>query len=488
MRAVSVGLVLLLGAGGMHPAGAQTPGPSPSPSSTRPTSSPQPSGQQPAGNPFLGGVPTGTPTAETLSLSVADAINRALEHNLGVLNAEEAVTRAHGARWLALSGLLPQVSARVSETRQVINLASFGFSGFGTAFADVPTLVGPFNVFDARAFVSQPVFDLGAINGARSEAHNESAARYSLRSARDLVVLVAANMYLQALAASARAASAKAQLETAQALYNQAVDLKQSGLVAGIDVLRAEVELNAEQQRTTATANDFEKAKLALARVIGLPPGQPFSLRDQLPDAPVPEMTLENALDRAYRTRPDYQAALERVRAAEATRASIAGEALPSVRVDANVGEIGLTLGDARGTYSLSGGVTVPIFQGGRQRGRLLQADADIRDRQAEAADLKAGIYYDVRTAFLDLQASGEQLQVAVKARDLAAQQLEQARDRFAAGVANNIEVVQAQQAVTLANEQYIAALYGYNLAKAALARGLGVAEDALRQFLGGSR
>src|SRR5205809_266327 len=161
-----------------------------------------------------------------------------------------------------------------------------------------------------------------SIGDARAAAHDLAAARLSYQSARELVVLVAANVYLQALAAAARADSARAQVETAQALYTQAVDLKQSGLIAGIDLLRAQVQLNTEQQRATATRNDFEKAKLQLARVIGLPIGQAFTLSDQIPYAPVPEITIEQALERAYKGRPDYQAALERVQAAEASRAS----------------------------------------------------------------------------------------------------------------------------------------------------------------------
>ena len=221
----------------------------------------------------------------------------------------------------------------------MINLAVFGFP----LPPGVPSLVGPLNVFDARVFVTQSIFDLNQINGARAAAHDVAAARYSYKSARDLVVLVAANLYLQALASSARADSARAQMDTAQALYNQAVDLKQGGLVAGIDVLRAQVQFNTEQQRATATANDFEKAKLQLARVIGLPVGQAFTLTDQIPYAPVPEMTLEQALDRAYKTRPDYQAALERVRAAEASRAAALATALPSVHVTADFGDLGLT-------------------------------------------------------------------------------------------------------------------------------------------------
>ena len=174
--------------------------------------------------------------------------------------------------------------------------------------------------------------------------------------------------------------------------------------------------------------------------------------------------------------------------AAEAARRAIVDEALPSVSVNADYGRIGLTPGDAHGTFTVAGALNVPIFQGGRSRGRLLEAEADLRARKSEAEDLKAGIYYDVRSVFLDLQATDEQLQVATRARELAGQQLTQARDRFGAGVADNIEVVQAQEAVTLAAEQYIGALYGYNVAKALLARGLGVAEDAVRQYLGGVR
>ena len=443
-------------------------------------------GQQssPRPNPFQGGVPTGTATSDPIVLSIGDAVNRALEHNLGVLISDQASEQARGARWVALSQLLPNISGRLSESREKINLAVFGFP----LPPGVPAVVGPFNVFDARVSVTQSVFDLSAINDARAAAHDAAAARHSYQSARDLVVLVAANVYLQAIAASARADSARAQVETAQALYTQAVDLKQNGLIAGIDLLRAQVQLNTEQQRATATRNDFEKAKLQLARVAGLPIGQTFTLSDQIPYAPVPEMTLEQALDRAYKGRPDYQAALERVQSAEASRAAAAAGALPSVRVTADFSGIGLTPGDARATFNVTGALNVPIFEGGRTRGRLLEADAEFRRRRAEADDLKGAIYYDIRTAFLDLRATGEQLDVAARTRDLAAAQLAQARDRFAAGIASNIEVVQAQEAVTLASEQYIAGLYSYNVSKTALARGLGSAEEAVRRFLGGSR
>jgi len=461
------------------PAAAQTPAPQAPTVATMPAA---------GSSIFLGGVPSGAPTPGVLRLTILDAMSRALDHNLGVLTAEEQLGRASGARWRELSALLPNVNGHVSETRQEINLAAFGFTGSTPPFSEIPTIVGPFNVFDARVGVTQNVVDMGALNHTRSETHNVEAARQSYRGARDFVVWVAGDLYLQALAASARVDSARAQQDTAQTLYTQAQDLRQSGIIAGIDVLRAEVQLSAETNRATRAVNDFQKAKLQLARVIGLPPGQAFDLDPMLPELPTPDLTLDQAVARALDTRGDYKAALERVNAAEAARQAIIGEALPAVRVNADFGDIGLSPSDAHTTFSVTGALQIPIFQGGRTRGRLLEADADLRARRTEAEDLKAAIYYEVQSAFLDLESTKQQLDVATKARDLASQQLTQSRDRFAAGVGSNIEVVQAQEAVAVANEQYISALYGFDLAKGALIRGVGTAEDTLRQYLGGAR
>jgi outer membrane protein TolC len=444
----------------------------------------------PAVTPFLGGVPTGTATHGVVTITVLDAIVRALQHNLGVLLAEQDIGRARGVRWKMLSELLPNVNGHISQTRQKINLQAFGFGSAagGPSFPGVPNIIGPFNVFDARVSVSQSVVDLAALNDARAETHNSEAARLTSLSARDFVIHVAGTLYVHALGSCARAESARAQQQTAQALYDQALNLRQNGLVAGIDVLRAEVQLSTEMQRATVNANEFEKAKLQLARAIGLPLGQDFALDDRLPELPISDLTLDSAIEQAYRTRPDYQAALERVRAAEATRRAAASSLLPSVRVNADYGDIGLSASDAQVTYAVSGVVSIPIFQGGRFRGKLLEADADLRQRRAEAEDLKASIYYEIRTAFLDLEATAQQLKTATRARDLAAQQLVQARDRFAAGVASNIEVVQAQEAVAIANEQFISAQYGFDLAKGGLLKGIGTGEAVLRQLLGGAR
>jgi outer membrane protein TolC len=443
----------------------------------------------PAVTTFLGGVPTGAATHEVVTITVLDAIVRALQYNLGVLLAEDGLGRARGVRWKMLSELLPNVNGRISETRQKINLQAFGLGSAAVPlFPGVPPIIGPFNIFDARVFVSQSVVDVAALNDARAETHSVEAARLTWLSARDFVVNVAGTLYIHALGSRARAESARAQRQTAQVLYDQALNLKQNGLVAGIDVLRAEVQLSTETQRATVNANEFEKAKLQLARAIGLPLGQDFALDSNLPQLPASDLTVDSAIEAAYRTRTDYQAALERVRAAEATRRAAASSLLPSLRVNADYGDIGLSASDAQFTYAVSGVVSIPIFQGGRFRAKLAEADADLRQRRAEAEDLRASIYYEVRTAFLDLEATAQQLKTATRARDLAAQQLIQARDRFAAGVASNIEVVQAQEAVAIANEQFIAAQYGYDLAKAGLLKGIGTGEAVLRQLLGGVR
>ena len=440
---------------------------------------PRARGSLPDGSPFLGGIPTGTATSEPLQLSVQDAAQRALEHNLGLLTAEERTVGAAGARTRALAELLPDVSATVSESRRKTNLEAFGFplrEGF-------PRVVGPFNVFDARIFVSQALVDLKASNDARAAGHELTATRLDYRDARELVVLVAGNLYLQALIANTRAESARAQRDTADALYSQAVNLRKSGLVAGIDVVRAEVRLSTERQRATASENEFQKAKLQLARAIGLPPGQPFVLTDTIPYNPAPVISLDDALERAYRQRPDYLALLERVQAAESARRAVASELLPSVRVTADYGAIGLTLPSSLPTFNLAGLVDVPLFEGGRVRGRITQAESEVRLRRAEAEDAKAGIYYEVQTAFLDLRASEDELKTAIRSRELADQQLTQSRDRFAAGVVSNIEVIQSQEAVALASEQYIGALYRFNVAKTMLARAIGVIEDAIKEI-----
>jgi len=188
---------------------------------------------------LYGGVPSGQATGEVLKLSLAEAIRRALKQNLGLLLSEEGVRAAQGARWRALADLLPNVTTATSETREQLNLAALGFSGF----PGIPNNVGPFNVFDTRVFLTQSLLDFNARNKARAEAEKLKAAEHSYKDTRDIVVLLSGNLYLEAVAGKSRIDAARAQLQTAQALYDLAVDKRKAGVIAGIDVLRARVQL-----------------------------------------------------------------------------------------------------------------------------------------------------------------------------------------------------------------------------------------------------
>ena len=293
----------------------------------------------PRTSPFAGGVPEGTATAEPITLNIIQAILRSLDHNLGLMLAEQDTAAAKADRWTAMSRLLPSASASLTESRRKTNLEAFGFP-LGPTF---PRVVGPFNVFDARVLASQPIFDLDAVNESRAAGHHIAATEHTYRHGRSIVMLATANLYLQALAAQARSDAAKAQLASAQAIHQQALDLRQNGIVAGLDVVRAEVQVSLDRQRTTAAANDFEKAKLQLARIVGLPIGQPLNLVDDIPTVPDRATTIEDALKEAYLKREDFLAAEEEMRAAESRRAAAIAAHLPSVRVNADFGTIGLT-------------------------------------------------------------------------------------------------------------------------------------------------
>jgi len=429
---------------------------------------------------FFGGVPSGSPTPDELPLSLTDAIERGLKNNLGALLSDEGRRAAQGARWRLLSDLLPNLTTRTTESTQQVNLAAFGFSGL----PGVPQIIGPFSIFDARVFLSQPVLDFRAIHNARAGSENLKAADYSYQDARDVVVLVVANLYLQAVAGASRIDAARAQLRTAQALYDQAADLKKAGMVPAIEVLRAQVELQSQQQRLIFFENEFEKQKLNLARAIGLPSDQQFQLTDQITYSPAPAIAWEDSLQRAYEARSDYQGAIARVRAAESARKAAGGGQLPSLSFNSDYGVIGPSLGSLHGTFTVAGSLTIPIFEGGRVRSEVLQAEATLRQRRAEMEDLRGRIELELRTAFMDLKAAGEQVDVAKSALQLAGQQMEQARDRFKAGVVSNLEVVQAQESLATTNENYVSSLFAYNMAKASLARALGGAEKSVRQFL----
>ena len=418
-----------------------------------------------------------------VKLGILDAIDRGLKHNLGLLLSQQQTESARAQHRRSLSYLLPNISGNVNESVQQINLAAFGIPLPAGLTSPV---IGPFGVFDAHAAMNETFLDFNALNRLRASTENEKTARFNLQDARELVVLVVGNEYLLTLADAARLDTAKAQLTTAQTIYQQTRDMKTAGVSAGIDVLRAQVQMQTQQQRVLAAQNQFEREKMTLARVIGVPVSQQFELTDKVAYAPLPPMNIEEALARAYQRRPEYLAGETRVRSAELAVKAAKGEALPTMQINGQYGVLGPTPGSAENVYSLAAGVRIPVFQGGRVRADVAQAESDLRQSRMQLENLHSRVEFEVRSALLDVNTSNEQVAVARQSIDLAGQQLKEAQDRYAAGVSGTLEVVQSQEAVAAANETYIQALYLNNIAKLTLGRALGVGEQQTRAFLGG--
>ena len=431
-------------------------------------------------SPYLGGTPSGKATAEPIPLTLREAIDRGLRYNLGLVFSGISTRAARAQRLKSLSELLPHVDARVGESEQQINLAAFGFP----APPGTSEIIGPFSVFDARGGLTESL-DLHFWKNLRAASEQVHAEQLGEQNARETVVLVICDLYLEGLANQARVKSAQAQLTTADTVFRQTVDLKNSGVAAGIDVLRSQVNFQARQQRLVAIENEYTKQKLTLARAIGLPSGQQFNFSDAMPNPEVPSVTLEKALADAYQNRFDYRRSTSLVQAAETSRSAAVLQHAPSLHFDGDYGTIGRTPASSHPTYTAAISLRVPVFEGGKIQSDVQQADSVLAQRQAELEDLRARIDQEVRTAFLDLDASARQVQVAQSSVQLAGQQLEQARDRFRAGVSGSLEVVESQQAVAGAEEDLISSMYAYNLAKAALARATGLAEKSVNDFLG---
>jgi outer membrane protein TolC len=436
-------------------------------------------------SPYQGSVP-GKLEPGDVPISLQDAINRGLKANLGLLLSSQDVLSARGERWKQLSALLPNVTTSSYVDGSQVDLAEFGFA-FKFPGITIPTVVGPFGYYDARAYVTQSLLDLKALNKTRAATQDLKAAQYTAKDARDLVVLAVGYNYLLAIADISRIESVSAQVNTAQALYNQASDQVQAGTSPAIDGLRAQVELKTRQQELIQAKNNFAIQKLALARVIGLAPGQQYELTDKSPYEPFAAMKLEEALQLAYDSRSDFRAASATVRSYEYSSKAAKAGYYPTISFSGDYGLAGTyeTLG-THGVFDVRGTLNFPIFQGGKVHGDVIEANAQLDQSRQRLENLRAQIDADVRTAFLNLESSAEQVEVAKSNIDLAQQTLDQSRDRFSAGVADTVEVVQAEEQVATANDNYISALYNFNYAKISLARALGLGEQSVREYFKG--
>lgn len=424
---------------------------------------------------------------EVLQLDFSDAIERGLRNNLGLLLVGDQALMARGEKWRQLSELLPNISGRLQENVQTQSLTALGLKSNVFPFP-VPRVIGPFNYFDLRVSLSQSLFSFKNIEKERAAGESLKSAQFTYKDARDFVVLAVGNSYLQSIAGAARVETAEAQLKNGQALYDKAIDQQKAGLTPAIDTLRSQVELQTRQQQLISARNEFAKQKLILARVIGLAPGQEFVLTEKAPYQALAPLAPEVYLQRAYATRADYQAAQAQLRAAEFSRRAASAGHYPTLDLNANYGDIGVTPAQSNGTWQVNGSLNIPIFAGGKVHSDVLEADAQLKQARSQLGDLRSRIDYEVRASLLDLNAAAEQVEVARSSVQLAEEALGQSQDRFAAGVADNLEVVQAQEAVAAAHETYIQSLYAHNLAKVELARAIGDAEQGVKRFLKGDR
>jgi outer membrane protein TolC len=433
--------------------------------------------------PFQGSTPTGTRTKEPLPLSLEESIRRGLAYNLGTIGAENAQREARSQRLRALADLLPDVNGIITASVEQVSLATFGFSG--STIPGIPfrqTVIGPFNFFVAGATVNQTM-DLTAIRNYRSSKETARSARLDIRDSKDLVVLGVGGSYLQVMASATRVDSARAQVETAKALHDQAVDRNRAGLNARIDVDRSQVELQTQQLRVISLETDLANQKLALGRLIGLPFGQEFTITTPL-EYRATSVVLDDALNEALKARSDLQAAAAKVRAAEEARKAAVSEKTPAFLFSGTYAVAGLNPAQSHGTFAVTGGVEFPIWRGGRIESDIDQADAVLAQRRAEYEDTYGRVDFDVRSAFLALNAANEQVKVAESNRGLSLSTLQQARDRFAAGVTDTVEVVQAQESVAVAEQDYISSLYAHHLAVLSLARAKGNSEQGIAELL----
>lgn len=435
-------------------------------------------------SPFQGSVPGGTASTTPLALTLDDAIQRGLNFNLGLLESQTSSRIARAERIQALSVLLPQVTGTFGETDEQRNLKTFGINVPPNPFVRIPAVVGPFSYTTAQANVSAKVLDFNARRNLKSAQAAEQAAQLSLQDARDLVVQATANAYLLVIADASRVRAIQAQVDTDQALYRRTSDQHTAGVAAAIDVLRSQVQLKTEQQSLLAQQNQFDKDKLALGRVIGLPSAQVFNVAELGPFSPLALMSQEEALRTALAQRPDYQSAQKIVESARHTLGAARAEWYPTVDLNGFYGDTGPTLNNSHGVFSVTGELNFNIFTGGRIGADIEKARAALKQRSDELADLGAQIEVEVRDALLDLRSTADQVGVAQDNLSLANQTLDQARDRFSAGVTDNIEVVQAQGSVATANDNLISATYLNNLARVSLARATGMTQQGVKRFI----
>ncbi len=430
---------------------------------------------------FKGSLVSGKNTGTVIDLSLDDAIARGLRQNLGIILQGSAAQSANGERLQQLQNLLPTVTAGSTITVEQINLAAFGLK-----FQGVKPIIGPFQVVDFRAYLTQNLVNINALESYIAAKHNFAAAKLTAEDAHDLVVLTVGNAYLLCVADQARIDAVVAELKTSKLSFDQAVAAHDAGTSPRLDVLRAQVDYQNEQQTLISTTNQLAKDKIALARAIGLPLDQRFALSDTAPYKALDNLDPDAAFDRAFNARKDLAASEEQVKASESQKKAAVADQYPTLFASGDYGDICTTPGHSHGTFTATGQLSAPILQVVKNRGEQLAADAQLQQSKARLSDQVQQVNADIRSSILDIQSAAKLVEATKSNVDLATEALSEAQQRFHAGVSDNLPVSQAQTQFEQANDQYISALYQHNVAKLSLARALGVAQTNYKDYLGG--
>jgi len=421
-----------------------------------------------------GALPGNAPT-QLLRLTLDQAVALALKQNPTAQIAVLTAAQSEQDKNIARADLLPQASASISDEAQKVNLlAEFGGK---VALPGFPKTVGPYQFFSAGPSVSAPIFDLTLLRRYQAAQNTLSASKANSLSTREQVILLVVSQYIGTLRAAANVQASQSRVELAQALYDQAADLQKEGVGTGIDTLRANVELQNEKQRFIQAETDRETSLFGLSRLLNLDPRQPIEQADSLSFFDTPQPEVESSMEAALGAREEWKAMESQIKAADYQKKGAQDSRLPSVRFDGTFAYVGTSGNTTLPTYTYQGSVNLPLFTGGRIHAEVVRADLEIRKLQEQRDDLRNQIALEVKTALLNLRSARNEVEVANLGVQLSKEEVDQARDRFKAGVANNVEVIQAQDSLARANDNQIAALYRFNQARADVARSIGQME-----------
>lgn len=453
-------------------------------------------GASSAANPYVGSVQAVPYSAQPKALSMDDAIKLGIENNLALTLAREQQKIADAEKLELVTVLLPDITLHGETGVHQYNLEAEGFhpASLGEFAAHLPPgaggssfpLVTKVDTTIGQVNFSQALFNWAGYDVWRASQAFTKAAYYNAQSSRGLVVLNVGNTYLQALATQAQLDYARALLKTDETAFNQAHEEHLAGVVANLDELRAKVQMQSQQQAVIAAEDNFEKAKIALNREIGLRPEQAIVLTESAPYAELHPMDLVDARVEAYANRQDYQALKQELIVAERERRATRHERFPTLIFGGNWGVTGITGGVYHETFAAVGTLSVPLFKEAEFRGDRDVAEAQLEEIQSRLEDLKQKIDQQLRDSFLDLQTATETVQVAKSNVDLATTALDQTQQRFTAGVSDNLPVSEAQSTLAAAQTQYVNSVYQLNEARLGLARNLGIIDTQYRTFLQG--